>query len=193
MTVKLRTEATAENVRAEGPDVIIVAVGADPIVPDIPGVKKSNVVWVGEADAGTALVGETVVVAGGGATGGETALQLAKDGKSVTVIDMLGYTPLIAGWPRGLLDMLERYNVRLLTEVKLEEVTDTGVLVIDNRWKRFEILADTVILSLGFKERPEVVDEFTGAAPDVYAVGDCVRPQAVMEAVHAGFNVAVEI
>jgi 2,4-dienoyl-CoA reductase-like NADH-dependent reductase (Old Yellow Enzyme family)/thioredoxin reductase len=193
VTVKLGTEATAENVRADGPDAIVVATGAAPIVPNIPGVKKSNVVWVGEVDEGKALVGETVVVAGGGATGGETALQLAIDGKKVTVIDMLGYTPLIAGWPRGLLDMLEKHGVRLLTEVKLEEVTDTGVLVIDNKWRRFEIAADTVILSLGFKARPDVVGEFSDVAPDVYGVGDCVRPQAVMEAVHAGFNVAVEI
>jgi 2,4-dienoyl-CoA reductase-like NADH-dependent reductase (Old Yellow Enzyme family)/thioredoxin reductase len=193
VTVKLNTEATAEKVKSEKPDAIIIAVGSDPIIPNIPGVDKSNVVWAGDVDTGKAKVGETVVIAGGGSTGGETALQLAKDGKKVTLFDMLGYTTLLAGWPRGLMDLLEEYGVRFLTEVKLEEITGKGALVIDNAWRRFEIPADTVILSLGFKPRTETVNLLKDLAPDVYTIGDCVRPQTVKEAIHDGFNVAVEI
>jgi NADPH-dependent 2,4-dienoyl-CoA reductase/sulfur reductase-like enzyme len=118
---------------------------------------------------------------------------LAKDGRRVTVIDMLDYLTLAADWPRGLSDLLEEHCVRFLSEVKLEEITGRGALVIDKIWSRFEIPVDTVILSLGLEPRTETVSLFKGLAPDVYTIGDCVKPQTIKEAVHGGFNVAVEI
>jgi 2,4-dienoyl-CoA reductase-like NADH-dependent reductase (Old Yellow Enzyme family)/thioredoxin reductase len=193
VTIRLNTEATPEKVKKEGADAVVVAVGSDPITADIPGVTKDNVVWVGDVDRGKAHVGETVLIAGGGSTGGETALQLAKDGKNVTVIDMLDYGTLAADWPRGLSDLLEEYGVRLLLEVKLEEITDKGAVVIDKGWNRLNIPADTVVLSLGFKPRTAIASLFKDSAPEVHAVGDCVKPQSIREAVHGGFNVAVEI
>jgi 2,4-dienoyl-CoA reductase-like NADH-dependent reductase (Old Yellow Enzyme family)/thioredoxin reductase len=193
VTIKLQTEGTVENVRAEGPDAVIVAIGADPIIPAIPGVDKPSVVWAGDVDMGKVAVGESVVVAGGGSTGGETAVQLAKDGKKVTMIEMLPQTVVLSGWPRGLIDVVEKYGVRFLTETKLEEITDSGVIVIDKNWKRFDIPADTVVLSLGFKPRTEAAYRFGEAASEFYMIGDCLRPQSIKEAIHGGFNVAVEI
>jgi 2,4-dienoyl-CoA reductase-like NADH-dependent reductase (Old Yellow Enzyme family)/thioredoxin reductase len=193
VTVKLNTEGTLENVLADRPDAVVIAVGANPIIPAIPGVDKPHVVWAGDIHAGKVRVGDTVVVAGGGSTGAETAVQLAKDGKKAVMIEMLPQAAVVAGWPRGLMDMVEKYAVRFLTETKLEEITDTGVIVIDKEWKRHEIPAETVILSLGFKARTEIVNRFKDLGAEVYAVGDCVKPQAIKEAVHGGFNVAVEI
>jgi hypothetical protein len=46
---------------------------------------------------------------------------------------------------------------------------------------------------LGFTPRTETVGLFKDSAPDVYTIGDCVKPQSIAEAVHDGFNVAVEI
>jgi 2,4-dienoyl-CoA reductase-like NADH-dependent reductase (Old Yellow Enzyme family)/thioredoxin reductase len=193
VTVKLNTEGTVENVLADKPDAVVVAVGANPLIPAIPGVNKPHVVWAGDIHAGKAKVGDTVIVAGGGSTGAETAVQLVKDGKKAVMIEMLPQAAVVAGWPRGLLDMVEKYAVPFLTETKLEEITDTGVIVIDKAWKRYEIPAETVILSLGFRARNDVVNRFRGLDVEVYAAGDCVKPQAIKEAVHDGFNVAVEL
>jgi len=193
ITIELETDATAELVGKLSPDAVIVAVGADPIIPPIPGVDKEHVVWAGDVDAGIKTVGQTVVVAGGGSTGGETALQLAKDGRKVTMIEMLPKAEVLLGWPRGLFDQIEEFGVEFLTRVKLEAVTDTGAIVADDRWRRFEIAADTVILSLGLKPRKDIVQQFYGLIADVYVVGDCVKSGSVKEAIHGGFNVAVEI
>ena len=193
VTLRLNTAATREKVVSEKADVVIVAVGADPMSTDIPGAEKPHVVWVGDVDAGKSKSGETVVVVGGGATGSEAALQLAIDGKKVTIIDRLDYMSLAADWPRGLSYRLEDYGVRLLTESKLEEINDTGAVIVDNQWERSTIPADTVILSLGFVPRSGVVDQFKDLAADVYIIGDCRKPQTIKEAVHDGFNTAVEI
>ena len=97
--VKLSTEATADAIKAKKPDVLILAIGSEPIIPDIPGVKKSNVVWVGDVAMGKVVAGKTVVVAGAGLTGCEAALHLAQQGKKVTVIDMVGQAEIASGCP----------------------------------------------------------------------------------------------
>jgi NADPH-dependent 2,4-dienoyl-CoA reductase/sulfur reductase-like enzyme len=191
--VKLNVEATAAIVAAEEPDAVIIAVGADPVNPDIQGADKAHVAWVGDVNAGKVRAGNTVFVVGGGSTGSETALQLAKDGKKVTIIDLLDYAALAADWPRGLAYLLEDHGVRFLTETKVEEITDRGVRIVDNRWNHSEILADTVIMSLGFIPRTGTVDLFKDLIPDVYIIGDCRKTLGIKEAVHDGFNVAVEL
>lgn len=193
VTVNLNTEATAENVASGKADAVIVAVGADPVTADFPGVNNTNVFWVGDVNLGNASVGENVVVIGGGFTGSETALQLARDGKKVTVIDTLDTMTLQADWPRGLAEQLDEYGVRFLAEMKTEEITDQGIIAVDNTGKRVTIAADTVILSLGFKPRATTVNQFRNLAADVYIIGDCQKAGTVKEAVHDGFNVAVEI
>jgi len=191
--IKLETGADPEKIAAERPDAVIIAAGADPVIPSMPGVDKDHVVWVGDVNVGEKEVGENVLVAGGGSTGGETALQLAKDGKKVTIIEMLEYAEVITGWPRGLMDQLEEYGVPFLTETRLVEITDNGASVLEKESNQYEIPADTVILSLGFKSRTEMVNEFSGLMTDVHVIGDCVKPRTLKEAVHDGFNVAVEI
>jgi len=193
ITINLNAEATAGKVASDNADVVIVAVGADPVSADFPGATKANVYWVGDVNIGNASVGENVVVIGGGFTGSETALQLAKDGKKVTVIDKLDLMSVQSDWPRGLAEQLEEYGVRFLTEMKVGEITDKGVIVINDKGERSTITADTVILSLGFEPRTATVDQFRNLAADVYIIGDCRKARTVKEAVHDGFNVAVEI
>jgi 2,4-dienoyl-CoA reductase-like NADH-dependent reductase (Old Yellow Enzyme family)/thioredoxin reductase len=196
VTVKLNTEATTESVRAEKPDAVIVAIGSEPLIPRIPGVDHKNVVWVGDVDAGQAVVGQRVVIAGGGSTGAEAALQLAKDGKTVTMIDMLEFDALTPDYPRGLLFLLEDYKVEMRFGVKLEEITDAGAVILDSQWRRTDLPADTVILSFGFKPRTAAAEAFRAmetAETQVYLVGDCLKPQTIKSAIHDGFNVAIEI
>ena len=195
--IKLSTEATANSIKALRPDVLIVAVGAEPLIPDIPGVKKPNVVIANDVDTGRAETGKTVVVAGAGLTGCETALHVAQQGKKVTVIDIISELEIAKDASLinriGLMELLQQHGVEFKTEVKLEEITDKGAVVIDKNWNRFEIPADTVVLALGVKSRYETVKALQGLAREVYVVGDCSSPRDVMAAIHDAFNVAAEI
>ena len=195
--VKLSTKATADIIKSNKADALIVAIGAEPIIPDIPGIKKSNVIWVGDMLMGKEVTGTSVIVAGAGLTGCETALHLAQEGKKVTIIDMLDQMEIAADAPfllkLGLMELLNQYSVQFKMEVKLEGITNKGVLVIDKRWNRFEIPADTVVLSLGFKAPTSSVKSFEDLATDVYVIGDCAQPGNLQHAIHDAFNVAVEI
>jgi NADPH-dependent 2,4-dienoyl-CoA reductase/sulfur reductase-like enzyme len=195
--VILSTKATAALIKAEKPDVLIAAVGAEPYIPDISGLKRANAVIASDIDTGKVSTGETVVVAGAGLVGCETALLLAQQGKKVTVIDMIEESEIAvdAGIaPRAeLQEQLRQLGAEFKVRVTLEEVNAEGAVVVDKNSKRFTIPADTVVLALGYQARTELVKSFEKLAREVYVVGDCREPRNLMAAIHDGFNVAVEI
>jgi 2,4-dienoyl-CoA reductase-like NADH-dependent reductase (Old Yellow Enzyme family)/thioredoxin reductase len=195
--VRLGVEADSAAVRAEEPDVLIVAVGAQPITPDIPGREKAHVVLAGDVDAGVVPTGQNVVVVGAGLIGCETALHLAMQGKNVTVVDILEASHIAedGGFitKDGLIRLLQETGVTLMTETKAEAIGDDSVMVIDKAWKRRELPADTVVLATGYCADVDLADSFRGLAYDVHTIGDCSAAENIMTAVHAGFNVASEL
>ncbi len=83
-TVKtsLGTEATAQLVQAEAPDEVVVAVGAEPVWPEVPGIDGAAVFLAGDVMKGQEVPGDRVVVVGDGGMGQETALHLAITGQA---------------------------------------------------------------------------------------------------------------
>lgn len=195
--IQLNTAATSRTVEEEKPDAVIVAVGSRLFIPPIPGINKQKVIEGGEVHLGKAVVGQKVVVAGGGLTGCEAALHLAQDGKDVTVVDMVDESQLVADAHDivkfALLGLFEKHGVKLMTEVKIEEITDEGMVVIDKKWRRRVVPADSVVLALGFCGCADEAKAFSRTAPEVYIIGDSFKPQNIKEAIHSGFNTAVEI
>jgi len=195
--IRLETEATAAAIEALRPDVLILAVGAEPIVPDIPGSDGPNVVWAGDVDTGTAGTGHAVLVAGAGLTGCETALHLAQQGKAVIIVDMLPEEEIArdtSGAGRmALLALLRQNGVQMRSETRLVEITPTAGVVIDRSGRRDELPADSVVLALGMKSRSEEARPLLGLAPEAYTIGDCRSPRDLMSAIHEGFSVTAEL
>ncbi|MCX5998150.1 MAG: FAD-dependent oxidoreductase, partial [Chloroflexi bacterium] len=77
------TEAMVERLK---PDVVVLAAGAVPLVPPIPGVKRDAATTACDVLKGRA-VGHRVLVVGVGMTGLETAELLAEQGKEVVVVE----------------------------------------------------------------------------------------------------------
>jgi 2,4-dienoyl-CoA reductase-like NADH-dependent reductase (Old Yellow Enzyme family)/thioredoxin reductase len=196
--IRLSTEATAEVIATERPDVLIIAVGSSPTIPPVPGIDRENVVWAGEVDIGSVEVGEIVLVVGAGLAGCETAYHLALTGKVVTIIDVLPMDQIAPDCHplnmATLLEILNEYHVDIKTETKLEAVTDRGALVSDRDGNNSEIPCDTVVFSIGVTPRSSLVQRFENLAREVYLVGDCRREQGnLWHAITDGFNAAIEV
>jgi NADPH-dependent 2,4-dienoyl-CoA reductase/sulfur reductase-like enzyme len=195
--IRLSTGATPDLVNAEKPDAVIIATGAKPYLPEIPGIDNANVETANDVDTGKAQTGDNVIVVGAGMVGCETALHLVQQGKKVTIVDMIKETQIAEDGglaPRStLLELLNLGNVEFKTEVKLEKITDQGIMVTDTNWTRFEISADSIVLALGNETCFETINQYQECAPEVYQIGDCSNPNNLMSAIHDGFNVAVEI
>ena len=78
--VRLNTPMDLETVRREAPDHVIVAEGAEALVPPIPGIEAPNVLTAWQVLRDNPLLGRRVAIIGGGAVGLETAMFVAAKG-----------------------------------------------------------------------------------------------------------------
>lgn len=192
ITVHLGTHISADSPELEGVDEIIVATGSTPIRPAIPGIDGDNVMEVIEAHLGArGPVGHRVVVAGGGLSGADLALELAEAGHEVTIVEMapelaadmlaLNKIPLV----RGLLE----HGVQILTGHTVTAIDDSGVTVEGPGGER-HLDADTVVTAFGVRPAAALGDALGDRAT---AVGDCVQPAKVGEAINAGYLAALTL
>lgn len=84
--VKLATEATPESIGAGGFDAIICALGSSPKSIPVKGADMAEIWHVDDVFGREQELGKRVVVVGGGPSGCETALYLAKAGHDVTLL-----------------------------------------------------------------------------------------------------------
>ena len=202
--ILLNTEATKDMLDLEEYDAIVIAAGADPIVPaDISGIGKPHVKWAPDALTDASGLGERVVVVGGGGVGFESALECADRGVDVTLIEMLDEVRAKASLndsagnvSRELLSIFADRGIPVLYDTKLVEVRDGGVIVENTAsGERSELPADTVLLAVGMKARRGVVDELRRCAPecDVHIVGDCRKAGTISDAVNQAFQACLHI
>lgn len=88
ITVMLNTGMTPELARSLRPDAIVCAIGADPIVPPVPGVDLEIAVSAVGMHEHMEEIGQNVVILGGGLVGCEESILLGELGKKVTVLEM---------------------------------------------------------------------------------------------------------
>jgi len=181
--VLLNTEATPELIDLEGYDAIIIAVGADPIIPNVPGIDKPHVMWT--ADAQTRFrnkVGGNIIIVGAGDVGMEAAADFYDEGKNVVLIEMLegpkmqAYDPE-SGLIRGFAAFpgeIQKRGIDTRYKTTLIEVTDDGVIVKDRDGAISEIKADNVLLAAGMRIDTALVESFRHCAPETecIVVGD---------------------
>ncbi len=190
--VRLRTAVTPENLKDFSPEALIIATGSAPVTPPIPGIE--NAVQALELHRGV-RAGKNVVMVGGGLVGVEEGLSLAKQGHSVTVVEML---------PRAAREVYGMYREALMRELALEGVTvreNTKCLEIGKDFVRVErpdgreetLPADTVVYALGLKSEPyqTLLDAARGIPAEV--IGDAVSPAKVDQATRGGYLAGVRV
>ncbi len=189
--VRLGTEAGALDVREARPAAVILATGARPIVPELPGVERENVTSALDVLNGEIPAKDRVLVAGAGVLGCETAVYLAGLGKRVTLIDGRG---IPAGESffvlnrASLVEMMERHDIEQLPGVDLAGIRDEGAIVGSQEGERL-LECDSVVLALGFEQADNA--GFLRDLPDgidVRIVGDASEPRKVLDAVWEAFH-----
>jgi len=193
--IELGKKVTLASIKNVKPDVVVIATGATHWIPDIPGADGDNVATASDILLGRKKAGKKVVIIGGGVVGSELAWFLAEQGKKVTIVEMLGAVAMDMNMFSRLylLDKLAELGVNMAVDTTAREITNKGVVAIDAEGKRKVIEADTVILAAGFKSNNPLEKELKGVVPEVYAIGDCVKPGKIEGAISSAWRVVRQI
>ncbi|MFN3534411.1 MAG: FAD-dependent oxidoreductase, partial [Desulfatiglandales bacterium] len=215
--------ATPEAVLEESPDVVVVATGARPSVPDIPGLNLPHVYQAWEVLKGKIRLEDPVVIIGGNAVGLETALYVASHGtlspetlyflftnngedvdslreycskgnKRVTVIEMLSK----AGKDIG---QSTRWTVFAeLKRLGVETLTNAKAVERERYWVLIEVEgekrrleAGSVILAVGSLPENELYTQLLERHREVYLIGDAQKIGKAIDAVREGFELGLRI
>lgn len=190
---KIVTPPLVERLR---PDVVIVATGSTPLIPqDIPGVNLEKVATAHDVLMEKVRPEQRVAILGGGMVGCETAEFLAQRGKDVTIIEMLDDIALDIGmFTRPfLMERLDKWGVKAITGALVKEITDDGVVVEKEGKKETISGIDTVVLAMGAKPVNELVEQLKGKVAEVYTIGDASEPRMVVDAISEGAEIARKI
>jgi pyruvate/2-oxoglutarate dehydrogenase complex dihydrolipoamide dehydrogenase (E3) component len=142
-------------------------------------------------------IGGKVIVLGGKMVGCETAEFFAHMGRSITIIEMmsdlaLDVNPLVR---RFLLDRLKRLRILTVLNTEITEIHENYVVGVTKGEKSI-FQGDSFILAMGLESDRSLIDSWRERLPrssKVYEIGDCVKPRRIVDAIHEGFCVGLEI
>ena len=242
--ITLGKAADAETVERENPDSVIVAVGAEPVIPPIFGlgraldseIDKRNVFLASEVLEGNVTIGNDVVIIGGGTIGCEVALDIAKMGampsdvacfllknnvidkdelinhisrgqKNVTILEMK--KKLGGGFGKStkwvILKEIEDAGIMSITGIKVLRISESESrktneqdsckcdVVYEIKGSEESIKADTIIVASGYKPDNSLTEQLNGKFKEVYSIGDCLKVETAMSAIHDGFKLGLKI
>lgn len=193
VTLRMGKAVTAEDVLAEKPDAVILAVGASSFAPAIPGKENSNVCDAWQVLAGAQQVYGKVAVIGGGMVGCETAEYLAERGCKVSVVEMMD--KIANGESNTILPTLmenyARYGVEQYVNHKVSQIALDHILCEDKDGNTVTIPCDYVVLAVGSRPVTFDAEPLKAAGIPVIAVGDCgERAADISNAIRTAYDAA---
>jgi NADPH-dependent 2,4-dienoyl-CoA reductase/sulfur reductase-like enzyme len=193
--VVLGREVTAEEVVKGGADAVVLATGAEGILPDTSRGKSNNLMTAHQLLSGQRTTGKKVIVVGGGSVGCEVANFLAQQGKMVTVVEMLDLvaTDIHSMVRVGLLEELDKYGVEILTGVRFEALTEEGVEAVERESRKVRLKADTVVFAVGVKANDQLAKDLKGKVKELCIIGDAKQPRRIREAISEGYITGYDI
>lgn len=189
ITVMLNTGMTPELARSLRTDAIVCAIGADPIVPPVPGVDLEIAVSAVGMHEHMEEIGQNVVILGGGLVGCEESIFLGELGKKVTVLEMK--PELCRDAPflhhEAVLLEMERLGITARTGMRCTGILPDGVTA-EQDGKEIKLPADTVIIAAGLAPKLDEAESFRSCAPEFWKIGDCRQARNVRLAIHEGYD-----
>jgi 2,4-dienoyl-CoA reductase (NADPH2) len=203
----LNNPVSKELLEKENPDSLVIATGAVPEIPDIPGADKPHVISLFDVFTGKAKLGKNVVILGGSGAAISLTLfvidKMEKEGIKEASIAMIDPAPRF-GWDVNP-SYIWRYRLRLkqanveqLAYGKVKEVTDNGVVadwtIVDRKTKQKQefknqtVPADTVILARLVPNTELGYGSFKG---DTAMIGDCVWVRRGFDAIQDAYRLGI--
>ena len=221
--ISLNTAMTPESAKDAKPDAVVLAVGATPRMPDIPGIDSPKVVMAEDVLTDDVPLGAKVVVIGAGGAACEVGIYVARKGclppdaavflaeygvvSSEKAVDMahqsLRQVTLVRrGSKVG--DTLGRSTrwviLQELRRLGVRAITDAAYveindagLLISVEGKEELLEADTIVVAAGYEIDPRLAEKWEGAAAEIHVLGDAKEPRKGIDAIREGARIGRQI
>jgi len=221
--VRLKCTVDESLIEQMKPDAVILATGAKPLTPPIPGVELAHVVQAWDVLSSEVYTGKRVVIIGGGAVGVEVALFLAEKGtlsadavkfllvnqaedpesifklatrgtRDIVVLEMINKIGKDIGKSTRWGMLQELKRVGVKTNIETKALEITAEGVKVTTEQGEEMLpADTVVLAAGSVAYNPLEEILSKAGMDYKVVGDAGQVGLAFDAVHQGFRAGCEV
>jgi 2,4-dienoyl-CoA reductase-like NADH-dependent reductase (Old Yellow Enzyme family)/thioredoxin reductase len=191
----LNVTVTPEIVRQQAPEVVILATGSRPALPDVEGIDNEIVMPFDVLFNTKDLTPADTVVIGGGATGCELAYHLSGNGSRVTVVEVLERPAeqLEAITRKVLLQKLRENDVTILLHTRIVRIARDGVVVADADNREHFLPAGRVAIAIGTRPEKALFEAIGKLGVEVYRVGDCISPRTAKTAILEGARIGLKI
>ena len=189
--LSLNQEVNHAFIQEFNPDVIILATGSIPLSLSEIEKVENRVCYAHQVLSGEKEIGKKVVVIGGGSVGSGTADFLAIRGYDVTLLlrrTDIG-SKLESSTKMVIQRRLRESGVKIIQKALLKGFAN-GKVRIEREGIEEYLDAETVIQAIGAKPDNSLYIEIKGKRKDVYAVGDCVEPRGILEAIAEASEIA---
>jgi NADPH-dependent 2,4-dienoyl-CoA reductase/sulfur reductase-like enzyme len=186
---------TPLDILAREPDAVILATGATPLTPLLPGLE--DIPWVlarDVLDRDHPPQGDTVLVVGGGLVGLEVADFLSAQGKRVILVEaMEAVGEKLDPLPRALLlKRLQEQGVEIRTHTAATDVFLGGAAPAGGEAAE-RISVDLAVLAVGVLPNRELATALEGSGIEIRTIGDAREPRGVGEAILEGMQAGASV
>jgi NADPH-dependent 2,4-dienoyl-CoA reductase/sulfur reductase-like enzyme len=195
--IRLHCEATVARVMSASPDVVIVATGARPLVPNLPGIASAVDAW--SVLNGHLPSGERIAVIDEeyGFQGPNAAEVLLDAGRRVDIVtSMEAICSLLGATTRPpVYQRLFRKGIVLHPHLRVRAI-EGDVLITENAWSgTMGQLSgyDAVVYAFGGQAVDALYRECKDKVPLCFAVGDCFAPRTLQHAIYEGHTFARKV
>lgn len=175
--VRLNHAPTRQELADSGCDVILIAIGAKPQTPPIPGAEKAYNIFT--VFGNESKMGHHCVVVGGSESGTEAGLYLAENGHAVTYLTR-GTEMAPDATPIHYRETIDEYyqkqkDICYYTEATTTEIGEGYVIYRDKAGDEHRIACDDVVALGGMKPLLDEAMSYYGIVAETHMIGDCLE------------------
>jgi 2,4-dienoyl-CoA reductase-like NADH-dependent reductase (Old Yellow Enzyme family)/thioredoxin reductase len=187
-------EMMAERLKEGKPDAVILAAGADPATPAIPGLDAPHVCDARDLLLGKAKPAGPTVVLGAGYVGMETADFLIARDIGITLVEMLPSFPVGKHTAHGywLHKRIKEAGGRIILGATVTRIEE-GAVVYRQGDEEKKLSAALVVTAMGAKPDNALEGALQKLVIPYRTVGDAKSPRRLLEAIHEGDRAGREI
>jgi pyruvate/2-oxoglutarate dehydrogenase complex dihydrolipoamide dehydrogenase (E3) component len=190
--VRFGVEATAEIIAAEKPDVVVIATGAEPVVPEVKGLAVARAegfaLTIDQVLNRSAPVkpGRSVIIWGAG-EGAELAIDLKRGGHEVRLLDNnASYKPAnyVGSRVYAIKALLGLSGITVETGLQLDWIEGKCAGFAKADGTQEIIPADTLVICQGRKPLNNLAAQLAGKGFTIHTIGDARAPRSYGNAIH---------